>query len=329
MSVPAGGPLLEARKIAKRFAIGRRVIPALRRTVHAVDGVSLRVARGETLGIVGESGCGKSTLGRCLMRLHDVSEGEILFDGQDITRLSRRALRPLRRRIQMVFQDPAASLNPRHRVRDLIAEPLLIHAIAPPSDIPDRVAGLLRLVGLGPDHMERFPHEFSGGQRQRIGIARAIALEPELIIADEPVSALDVSVQAQVVNLFQDLQERLGLTYIFIAHDLSVVRQIANRVAVMYLGAIVETGPTDTVFTRPAHPYTNALISAVPVPDPDPIHRGRRIILTGDVPNPASPPSGCHFHPRCSRAEARCRAERPVLSPQPDGRDVACHFPLI
>ncbi|BAJ83161.1 putative ABC transporter ATP-binding protein (plasmid) [Acidiphilium multivorum AIU301] len=327
MTTPDGVVLLEASGVSKRFAVGRRVIGAARRMVHAVDGVSLCVVRGETLGIVGESGCGKSTLGRCLMRLHDVSEGSVVFDGINITHRSRNALRPIRRRMQMVFQDPAASLNPRYRVRDLIAEPMRIHATVPEREIGDRVARLLDLVGLRRGHMDRFPHEFSGGQRQRIGIARAIALEPDLIVADEPVSALDVSVQAQVVNLFQDLQERLGLTYVFIAHDLSIVRQITDRVAVMYLGSIVETGPTDLVFTSPSHPYTMALISAVPMPDPDPARRPRRIILTGDVPNPISPPSGCRFHPRCPRAQERCRAERPALRALDDGRDCACHFP--
>lgn len=324
-----GNVLLEARSVSKRFNVGSRIVPALRKTVHAVDRVSLQVVRGETLGIVGESGCGKSTLGRCLVRLHDVSEGEIIFEGRDITCLSRRALRPIRRKIQMVFQDPAASLNPRHRVRDVVAEPLIIHEFGTHSEINARVVELLRVVGLGADHLERFPHEFSGGQRQRIGIARAIALEPDLVIADEPVSALDVSVQAQVVNLFQDLQERLGLTYIFIAHDLSVIRQVANRVAVMYLGSIVETGPTEAVFDHPAHPYTQALISAVPVPDPDRAHRGRRILLKGDVPNPAAPPSGCRFHPRCSYAQATCRDVRPALTRIGPHREVACHFPLI
>ena len=327
MTTPDGVVLLEASGVSKRFAVGRRVIGAARRMVHAVDGVSLCVVRGETLGIVGESGCGKSTLGRCLMRLHDVSEGSVVFDGINITHRSRNALRPIRRRMQMVFQDPAASLNPRYRVRDLIAEPMRIHATVPEREIGDRVARLLDLVGLRRGHMDRFPHEFSGGQRQRIGIARAIALEPDLIVADEPVSALDVAVQAQVVNLFQDLQERLGLTYVFIAHDLSIVRQITDRVAVMYLGSIVETGPTDLVFTSPSHPYTMALISAVPMPDPDPARRPRRIILTGDVPNPISPPSGCRFHPRCPRAQERCRAERPALRALDDGRDCACHFP--
>lgn len=320
--------LLETRAVSKRFNVGSRMVPALGKTIHAVDRVSLQVVRGETLGIVGESGCGKSTLGRCLVRLHDVSEGTILFEGKDITNLSRSGLRPLRRKIQMVFQDPAASLNPRHRVREIVAEPLIIHGVDTHSGIDQRVAELLQVVGLNADHLERFPHEFSGGQRQRIGIARAIALEPDLVIADEPVSALDVSVQAQVVNLFQDLQERLGLTYIFIAHDLSVIRQVANRVAVMYLGSVVETGPTEAVFNHPAHPYTQALISAVPVPDPNPIYRAKRIILKGDVPNPATPPSGCRFHPRCAYVQTACRNERPELKQNDSKREVACHFPL-
>jgi peptide/nickel transport system ATP-binding protein len=308
--------------------------PGGRQTVHALDDVSLDVFRGETLGLVGESGCGKSTLGRCLVRLYDVTGGQIVFEGTDITRASRAALRPVRRRLQMVFQDPYASLNPRRRVGDLIAEPLRVHRREDrrrrsSAEIRERLIELMALVGLAPEHLERFPHEFSGGQRQRIGIARALALEPSVIVADEPVSALDVSVQAQVVNLLMDLQERLALTYLFIAHDLSVVRQIAGRTAVMYLGSVVELGPTDTVFRTPAHPYTGALISAVPVADPDVAAQRSRIPLQGEVPSPTAPPPGCRFHPRCPKAQSRCQTERPVLRDLNDGRMAACHFPLL
>jgi peptide/nickel transport system ATP-binding protein len=283
---------------------------------------------GETVGLVGESGCGKSTLGRCMTRLYDLSSGELYFEGKDISTKSLRQMRPLRRRVQMVFQDPYASLNPRRRVRDLVAEPLRVHTSMTETAIRERVANLLDLVGLHPDHMERFPHEFSGGQRQRIGIARAVALEPSLIVADEPVSALDVSVQAQIVNLLADLQERLHLTYVFIAHDLSVVRQVSTRIAVMYLGSIVELGKASDIFAKPSHPYTQALISAVPQPDLKKAGERKRIVLTGDVPSPIDPPQGCRFHPRCMYATDKCRQERPVLSPLPNGRQVACHYPL-
>ena len=313
--------LLEAVALSKTYPVGRG------RLLHAVDGVSLRVMRGETLGLVGESGCGKSTLGRCLLRLQPVSGGAVRFDGADITHRSMRALRPLRTRMQMVFQDPVASLNPRRRVGDLIAEPLRVHRAADgprrnARDVSARVAELVELVGLRTDQMQRYSHEFSGGQRQRIGIARALALGPELIVADEPVSALDVSVQAQVVNLLMDLQERLGLTMLFIAHDLAVVRQVATRVAVMYLGSIVETGPTLEVFAQPAHHYTAALLASVPGVG------GGAPPLRGEVPSPLDPPLGCKFHTRCGRAEARCSAERPVLRSVGDGREVACHFPI-
>jgi peptide/nickel transport system ATP-binding protein len=320
-------PLLQAIGLGKTFTVGGRLSPGGRKIVHAVDDVSLEVRRGETVGLVGESGCGKSTLGRCLVRLYDITAGQLRFKGTDISRYTRRQLRPIRREMQMVFQDPYASLNPRRRVGDLIAEPLRVHGKRSRSEIAARVCELLDLVGLLPDHMERFPHEFSGGQRQRVGIARALALDPHLIVADEPVSALDVSVQAQIVNLLADLQERLGLTYVFIAHDLSVIRQVATRTAVMYLGSIVELGPTEEVYRAPAHPYTQALISAVPVPDVDGGARSR-IVLAGDVPNPINPPAGCRFHPRCRFAKDRCWTERPALRENAPGRTVACHFPL-
>ena len=321
-------PLLEAVGVSKDFVVGGRFTPRARRIVHAVDNVSLKILPGETVGLVGESGCGKSTLGRCLVRLYNISAGELRFQGKDIGHLSRRQLRPIRCEMQMVFQDPYASLNPRRPVGDLIAEPLRVHGRRSAAEIKARVDELIGLVGLLPDHLQRFPHEFSGGQRQRIGIARALALEPRLIIADEPVSALDVSIQAQIVNLLLDLRERLNLTYVFIAHDLSVVRQISTRTAVMYLGSIVETGSTETIYGAPAHPYSQALISAVPVPDPDRAVGRKRIVLTGDVPSPMNPPQGCRFHPRCRYATDLCRTERPVLRPLADGRQVACHYPL-
>jgi oligopeptide transport system ATP-binding protein len=294
--------------------------------VRAVDGVSLEVHAGETLGLVGESGCGKSTLGRTLLRLTDLTSGRIEFAGREISGLSRSELRPIRRDMQMVFQDPYASLNPRKRVSAIVGMPLRIHSACPRSEIPERVRDLLRLVGLRPEHADRFPHEFSGGQRQRIGIARALALRPKLIVADEPVSALDVSVQAQVVNLLEDLQDELGLTYVFVAHDLSVVRQVSDRIAVMYLGRIVELGPAEQVATTPVHPYTEALLSAVPIPDPD-THR-ERIVLRGDVPSPIDPPAGCRFHPRCPYATDICRTEEPPLVEHlPSGHVAACHHP--
>ena len=324
-------PLLEAEHLSKHFAIGGRFRPGGRQVLRAVDDVSLSVHRGETLGLVGESGCGKSTLGRCLVRLYDVTGGTVRFEGRDISRAGLGALRPLRPRLQMVFQDPFASLNPRRRVADLIAEPLRVHPHPGgrkrgAGEVRDRLLELMDLVGLSPEHLQRYPHEFSGGQRQRIGIARALALEPSLIVADESVSALDVSVQAQIVNLFMDLQDRLGITYIFIAHDLSVVRQVSTRTAVMYLGSVVETGATDRLFARPAHPYTEALLSAVPV-----VHAGEarrtRIVLRGDVPSPLRPPPGCRFHTRCPKAQERCRVEPPLLRDVGDGRVAACHYP--
>jgi peptide/nickel transport system ATP-binding protein len=319
--------MLEAASLSKTFRLGSRFRAGGIQHLQALKDVSVSVQQGEILGLVGESGCGKSTLGRCLLRLYDVNDGRIAFKGRDITRLSQRELRPLRADMQMVFQDPYSSLNPRRRVGDLIAEPLRVHGHQSERDIQGRLRELMDLVNLSADFLTRFPHEFSGGQRQRIGIARAIALSPSLIVADEPVSALDVSVQAQIVNLFMDLQEKLGLTYVFIAHDLSVVRQIATRTAVMYLGGIVEVGETDRVLHAPAHPYTAALISAVPEPDAS----GRikpRTILRGEPPSPTNPPPGCRFHTRCPIARQRCAEEVPRLVPLGDGRAVACHFPL-
>ncbi|NUR86547.1 MAG: dipeptide ABC transporter ATP-binding protein [Nonomuraea sp.] len=309
--------LLTATDVVKHFKGG----------VQAVNGVSLEVRRGETLGVVGESGCGKSTLGRCLVRLTDLTSGTVSFDGQDITTLSRRALRPIRKGIQLVFQDPYASLNPRRTAGDAVAEPLRIHGY--PGNVDERVSSLFDLVGLSKAHLDRYPHEFSGGQRQRIGIARAIALNPQLVVADEPVSALDVSVQAQVLNLFADLQEELGLTYVFIAHDLGVVRHVSDRIAVMYLGEVVEIAAAESLYDAPAHPYTQALLSAVPeIDDGTDAPRRERIVLTGDVPSPIDRPSGCSFHPRCPVAQERCRTERPALR-EVNGRTVACHYPSI
>jgi oligopeptide/dipeptide ABC transporter ATP-binding protein len=293
--------------------------------VRAVDGVTFEVGRGETLGLVGESGCGKSSVGRTILRLQEPTAGSAKFDGQDVFGLDKKNLRNLRKRMQIVFQDPYSSLDPRMTVGDSIAEGLEIHSLVPKAGIPDRVAALLDEVGLDRSYAERYPHEFSGGQRQRVGIARALAVEPSFIVCDEPVSALDVSVQAQVINLLMDLQARRGLSYLFIAHDLAVVRQIAHRIAVMYLGRIVETGPTEDVLTNPRHPYTQALLSAVPVPDPEGQHL--RIVLPGEPPSPSSPPSGCRFHPRCfhPKKNGLCVAEEPRLR-QLGGVTVACHY---
>ncbi len=322
-------PLLQTEHLSKHYPVGSALRG--RSSLRAVDDVSLRVEAGETLGLVGESGCGKSTLGRCLLRLTTVTAGRVAFEGIDITAAGEGALRPLRPRMQMVFQDSYASLNPRRRVGDLIAEPLRVHP-GPDGgrrgavEICDRLHELLRLVGLPEAALARYPHEFSGGQRQRINIARALALSPRLVVADEPVSALDVSIQAQIINLFMDLQAGLGLTYVFIAHDLSVVRQIATRVAVMYLGSVVELGRADTVLHAPAHPYTAALISAVPEPVVG--LPSRRVLLSGDVPSPIAPPPGCRFHTRCPIAQGRCRTEPPALRDLGEGRQAACHFPL-
>jgi oligopeptide transport system ATP-binding protein len=320
------GVLVEAVDLVKHFPLRRRSDEV----VHAVDGVSLEVRRGETLGVVGESGCGKSTLGRLLVRLHAPTSGTVTFDGKDITTLSRRALRPFRREMQMIFQDPYASLNPRKRVGQIVGDPLRIHHAGSSGDIGRQVRELLDVVGLSPHHVNRYPHEFSGGQRQRIGVARALALNPQLIVADEPVSALDVSIQAQVVNLLDDLQDEFSLTYVFIAHDLGVVRHVSDRIAVMYLGVIVELAPADVLYERPVHPYTEALLSAIPVieTEGDGAARRERIVLEGEVPSPINPPSGCRFHPRCRYATEICRVEQPPLVHHGDGRFAACHHPL-
>jgi peptide/nickel transport system ATP-binding protein len=326
----SGDVLLRADHVRKYFPIRKGIVLQHEvAKVHAVDDVSIEVRAGETLGLVGESGCGKSTLGRCIIRLHDLTSGSVFFDGRDISRLSRRALRPLRRQMQMVFQDPYASLNPRKRVGTIIADPLHIHHQGDRGQIKKRVQELLELVGLSPEHLNRYPHEFSGGQRQRIGVARALALHPRLIIADEPVSALDVSIRAQVINLLDDLQEDLNLTYIFIAHDLGVVRHVSDRIAVMYLGKIVEISPAEELYQRPIHPYTEALLSAVPIPDPDLSARREHIVLEGDVPSPIVPPSGCRFHPRCRYATEICAQQEPPLTAHGTGGHLAaCHHPL-
>jgi oligopeptide transport system ATP-binding protein len=328
VSTNGGPPLIEVRHVKKYFPIRKGLLQREVARVHAVDDVSLAVREGETVGLVGESGCGKSTLGRTIVRLLDPTDGEIIFEGRPIEHLGPRKLRPLRRRMQMVFQDPYASLNPRKRVGSIIGDPLKIHGLGDKKERKAQVEELLETVGLSPEHYNRFPHEFSGGQRQRIGIARALALRPKLVVADEPVSALDVSIQSQMLNLLEDLQNEFQLTYLFIAHDLGVVRHVSDRIAVMYLGKIVELSPAEELYQRPIMPYTEALLSAVPIPDPDLAAKRERIVLVGDVPSPINPPSGCRFHPRCRYATQVCREVEPPLVDYGGGHLAACHHPL-
>ena len=327
---PERPTLIRLRGIKKYFPITRGIIFQKHiGDVRAVDGVDLDIYQGETLGLVGETGCGKSTLARVIMRLHEATDGTIEFEGTDITHVKGRQMRTHRRDMQMIFQDPFASLNPRKTVGSIIGDPYRLHGTVPKAKIKGEVQQLMELVGLNPEHYNRYPHEFSGGQRQRIGVARSLALRPKLIVCDEPVSALDVSIQAQILNLLEDLQDEFNLTYLFIAHDLSVVKHVSDRVAVMYLGKVVEMATGDTLYRNPKHPYTGALLSAVPIPDPNLAAQKKRIILEGDVPSPIDPPSGCRFHPRCPNAQfPTCSEVQPELEPHHPGQFAACHFPL-
>jgi oligopeptide/dipeptide ABC transporter ATP-binding protein len=339
MSEPAPTPsgvsvssddLLVVEDLKKYFPVTRGIIFQRQiAAVKAVDGISFSVKQGETLGVVGESGCGKSTMARCVMKLLEPTDGRVIFDGRDITKLDRVRMRPVRREMMMIFQDPYASLNPRKRVGFIIAEALEVHGLGTAAEVKRRVQELLEVVGLNPEHYNRFPHEFSGGQRQRIGVARALAISPKLIVCDEPVSALDVSVQAQILNLLKDLQSDFGLTYLFIAHDLNVVRHISDRVMVMYLGHAVEIASREQLYSEPKHPYTGALLSAVPIPNPELGRKRKSVVLEGDVPSPINPPSACWFHPRCPRFhEGHCDVETPPLYSMGDGHLAACHYPL-
>ena len=324
-------PLIRLEGVKKYFPVTQGILFQHRiGNVHAVDGVDLEVYPGETFGLVGETGCGKSTLARVVMRLHEPTEGRIIFEGEDITHAKGKDLRERRRDMQMIFQDPFASLNPRKTIGSIIGEPYRLHGTVVKNKIKSEVQQLMELVGLNPEHYNRYPHEFSGGQRQRIGVARALALRPKLIVCDEPVSALDVSIRAQILNLLEDLQSEFNLTYLFIAHDLSVVKHVSDRVGVMYLGKIVETATGDTLYRTPKHPYTGALLSAVPVADPELARKKRRVILEGDVPSPIDPPAGCRFHPRCPKAQIPdpCATVEPQLEPMHPGQEAACHFPL-
>jgi oligopeptide transport system ATP-binding protein len=319
--------LLSVKNLVKFFPITQGIIFQKQvGAVHAVDDVSFDVLKGETLGLVGESGCGKSTTGRTILQLYRPTSGSVLFDGVDLVDTKGEELRHMRRKMQMIFQDPYASLNPRMTIGEIVGEPLVVHKLATTKEIEERVGNLLELVGLNPAFATRYPHEFSGGQRQRIGVARALSLQPSFIVCDEPISALDVSIQAQVVNLLEDLQKQFNLTYLFIAHDLSMVRHISSRVAVMYLGIIVELTSRDELYLKPLHPYTQALLSAVPIPDPIADSKRRRVILEGDVPSPVNPPSGCRFRTRCPIAESRCAEEKPAFRELSPGHSVACHF---
>jgi oligopeptide transport system ATP-binding protein len=327
---PASDDLLVVEDLKKHFPVTRGIVFQKQvASVRAVDGVTFSIRRGETLGVVGESGCGKSTMARCIVRLLEPTAGKVVFDGRDITKSSRKQMRPIRREMMMVFQDPYASLNARKRVGFIVAEALEVHNLGTPAERKRRVQELLEVVGLNAEHYNRFPHEFSGGQRQRIGIARALAVNPKLIVCDEPVSALDVSIQAQILNLLKDLQSEFGLTYLFIAHDLNVVRYISDRILVMYLGKVAETAPRAQLYAAPKHPYTGALLSAVPIPNPELGRQRQQVVLEGDVPNPINPPAACNFHPRCPRFhEGHCDVEPPELRPLGPDHRAACHYPL-